>query len=85
MPLLKSCSIRSEVHIDAVRMYGTRTSPATVPPTNGNTMLSRICMPPAQALEAIKLAAGIGTPLARRLLIADALSACFSIVQLRAR
>jgi hypothetical protein len=38
-----------------------------------------------QAMEAIKLAAGIGTVLARRLLIADALSGRFTTVQLRAR
>lgn len=36
-------------------------------------------------MEAVKLAAGIGTVMARRLLIADALAGRFSTVQLRPR
>jgi hypothetical protein len=38
-----------------------------------------------QAVEAVKLAAGVGTVMARRLLVADALAGRFSTVQLRPR
>lgn len=38
-----------------------------------------------QALEVIKLAAGIGKSLSRKLLIVDALAGRFTTVQLRAR
>lgn len=38
-----------------------------------------------QALEAIKIAAGVGTPLTRHLLLIDALGGRFHTVKLRAR
>ena len=38
-----------------------------------------------QALEAIKLAAGVGAPLSRKLLLLDALSGRVQTVKLRAR
>jgi molybdopterin/thiamine biosynthesis adenylyltransferase len=38
-----------------------------------------------QALEAVKLAAGVGEPLSRRLLLLDCLTGRFSAIKLRAK